>query len=92
MPKLKELQKDNPEIVYVFISTDRNFSSWVRGINKYKLEGNHYFMKAGMDSDFGDFLNSNWIPRYMVVNENGFVDLFKATKVTDPRIVKALKK
>ena len=45
-----------------------------------------------MNGDFGDFLNSNWIPRYLVVNENGFVDLFKANTITDKRIVNALKK
>ena len=49
-------------------------------------------MQSGWDGDFGDFLGLNWIPRYLVVNENGFVDLFKSTKVTDPKIVNALKK
>lgn len=92
MPELKQLQKDFPDIGYVFISTDRNIHSWKRALKKYNLKGAHYFMEQGMKSDFGDFLDSNWIPRYMVINENGFVDLFKATKVTDARIVKALKK
>ena len=49
-------------------------------------------MKNGLNSAFGDFLNSNWIPRYLVVNENGTIDLFKAKKITDKRIVEALKK
>lgn len=92
LPKLKELQKEYPNVVYVFISKDRSISKWKRAINKYQLKGNHYYMSKGMDSDFGDFLNSNWIPRYLVVNENGFLDLFKAKKITDPRIVNALKK
>jgi thiol-disulfide isomerase/thioredoxin len=92
MPKLKQLQKEFPDIGYVFISTDRNMHAWKRAMEKYNLKGDHYLLEKGMDSDFGDFLNSNWIPRYMVINENGFVDLFKATKVTDARIVKALKK
>lgn len=92
IPKLKQLQADFPNARYVFISTDRNMHNWKRAIKEHKLNGDHYFMEKGMNSDFGSFLNSNWIPRYMVVNENGFVDLFKATKVTDARIVKALKK
>jgi thiol-disulfide isomerase/thioredoxin len=92
IPKMKQLQADNPNVTYVFISSDRNMSAWKKALKKYKINGEHYFMKNGMDSDFGDFLNSNWIPRYLVVNENGFVDLFKATKITDKRIVSALKK
>ena len=92
IPKLKELQQQQPDIDYVFISVDRSLYSWKRGIKKYNLKGDHYFMEGGMKSDFGNYLDSNWIPRYMVINENGFVDLFKATKITDKRIVEALKK
>lgn len=91
-PTFKELQSQHPEVAYVFISTDNTFRSWKKAIAKYGLKGNHYYMGKGMNSDFGDFLNSNWIPRYLVVNENGFVDLFKAKRITDSRIVEALKK
>ncbi len=92
LPKLKELQKEFPDVNYVFLSTDRNLYSWKKALDKYKIEGSHFFVEKGMDGDLGDFLNSNWIPRYLVVNENGFVDLFKAKKITDVRIVNALKK
>jgi len=92
IPKMKELQAKYPNVTYVFISSDRNVDAWKKAFKKYKINGEHYFMKNGMDRDFGNFLNSNWIPRYLVVNEIGFVDLFKATKITDKRIVNALKK
>ena len=36
-------------------------------------------------------LNSNWIPRYMVIDEQGDITLFKAKKATDKRIKEALK-
>lgn len=92
MPKMQELQAKYPNVKYIFISSDRNVYTWKKALKKYKIKGEHYFMMNGMDGDFGEFLNSNWIPRYLVVNENGFVDLFKATKITDGRIVNALKK
>ncbi len=91
-PNLKEFQKNNPTVKYVFLSTDRSVFSWKKAIKKYNIKGEHYFMKNGLNSDFGDFLNSNWIPRYLVVNENGAISLFKAKKITDKRIVEALKK
>ena len=91
-PNLKEFQKNNPTVKYVFLSTNRSVFSWKKAIKKYDIKGEHYFMKNGLNSDFGDFLNSNWIPRYLVVNENGTIDLFKAKKISDKRIVEALKK
>lgn len=92
LPKLSLLQANNPDISYVFISADRTKVAWKRALKKYKIKGTHYFMENGMHGGFGDFLNSNWIPRYLVLSENGFVDLFKAKKITDPRIANALKK
>ncbi|WP_347175183.1 TlpA family protein disulfide reductase [Polaribacter uvawellassae] len=91
-PDLKEFQKNNPTVKYVFLSTNRSVFSWKKAIDKYDLKGDHYFLKNGLNSAFGDFLNSNWIPRYLVVNENGTLDLFKAKKITDKSIVEALKK
>jgi hypothetical protein len=49
-------------------------------------------MKAGKKGELGDFLNLWWIPRYVVLNELGEITLFKATKITDEKIVEALKK
>ena len=92
IPKMKKLQEEYPNITYVFISTDKSELRWRKALKKFQIKGNHYFLENEMDNDFGDFLNSNWIPRYLVINENGFVDLFKAKSIKDPRIVEALKK
>jgi len=92
IPDLKEFQENNPEVKTVFISSDRSLFSWKKAIQKYDIKGEHYFMKNGLNSAFGDFLNSNWIPRYLVVNKNGTIGLFKAKKITDKRTVEALKK
>lgn len=92
LPDLKKLQRENPEIVYVFLSLDRNVKSWKKGIERFQIAGDHYFMKSGKKGEFGDFLNLWWIPRYVVVNEKGEITLFKATKITDKKILEALKK
>mgnify|MGYP000280060685 CR=1 FL=1 len=93
LPKIKDLQKEFPEVVFLFLSVDENNAAWKKGIQRFKIEGEHYNLPNGMkDGDFVDFLGLRWIPRYLVINENGFVDLFKATKATDKNIVLALKK
>jgi len=92
LPELKKLQKENPEVSYVFLSLDKTENSWKKAINRFKIEGDHYFMKSGKKGEFGDFLNLWWIPRYVVVNENREITLFKATKITDKKILEAFKK
>tara|TARA_R110000787_G_scaffold15038_5_gene46298 strand:- start:6774 stop:7253 length:480 start_codon:yes stop_codon:yes gene_type:complete len=89
---LKNLQSKNSEVSYVFLSLDRTVHSWKKGIDRFQMQGDHYFMKEGKKGKLGDFLNLWWIPRYIVVNELGHITLFKATKITDKKILEALKK
>lgn len=92
VPKIKELQKEFPEVAYLFLSVDRSNPSWKRAINKYHLVGEHYILPEGMDDgEFVKFINLNWIPRYMVINEEGEITLFKATDASDKNIKEALK-
>jgi thiol-disulfide isomerase/thioredoxin len=91
MPKVKALQKTYPEASYVFLSLDKNQEAWKRGIKKYNIEGNHYFMASGWDGPFGEFVNLDWIPRYMVVDAQGNITLFKAIKADDDNIIENLK-
>ena len=92
MPKVKALQKDYKDVVYVFLSLDRNQDAWKRGIKKYNVNGAHYFMQSGWKGAFGDFVNLNWIPRYMVINKQGNIELFKAVKADNNKLIEALKK
>ena len=90
MPTIKELQQEFPEVKFLFLSLDRSIANWKNGITKYDLDGLHYYMQSGWDGPFGDFINMNWIPRYMVVDPQGTITLFKATKAIDKRIKDAL--
>ena len=91
-PKVKELQKEFPEVAYLFLSVDRSNPSWKRGVKKFNLKGIHYNLPKGMnEGDFVDFINLGWIPRYMVINETGEISLFKATNAADKKIKEALK-
>ncbi|TVZ57153.1 thiol-disulfide isomerase/thioredoxin [Lutibacter sp. Hel_I_33_5] len=93
LPRTKELQQEFPEAVFLFLSVDKNNKAWKNGIKRFRISGEHYNLPKGMKKgDLVDFLGLRWIPRYLVINENGFVDLFKATKASDSNIVEALKK
>jgi thiol-disulfide isomerase/thioredoxin len=91
-PKVKELQKEFPDVVFLYLSVDISNPSWKRAIEKYNLVGEHYNLPKGMnEGDFVDFINLNWISRYMVIDEKGQIQLFKATDPSDKKIIKALK-
>jgi hypothetical protein len=78
MPKVKELQTNNPNVDYVFISMDKTADKWKLGIEKYALTGDHYMANDGMKGAFGTAINLDWIPRYIVVDKNGKIVLYRA--------------
>lgn len=92
LPNLKKFQREHTDVVYVFLSLDRNMESWKKAIDRFDIEGVHYFMQEQKEGAFGEFLGLWWIPRYVVLDEKGNISLFKATKITDQNIVQALKK
>ena len=91
MPKVKEIQKENSDVVYLFLSLDKNISSWKKGIDKHQVKGEHYYMQSGWKGPFGEFLDLDWIPRYLVIDKQGNIKLYKATKATDKNILKLLR-
>ncbi|MCL5129548.1 MULTISPECIES: TlpA disulfide reductase family protein [unclassified Algibacter] len=91
MPKVKALQASNPDLAYVFLSLDREQGAWKRGIEKYQVVGDHYFMANGKDCDFADFLNISWIPRYLVINKAGEIVVFNVIEADDDKLLKAVK-
>lgn len=88
MPKVKALQEKNPDVVYVFISLDKAMDKWLAGIEKHELKGQHYWVndKDGMKGSFGKSVNLDWIPRYVVVNKEGKVILYRAIETDFEKI------
>ncbi len=90
MPKVKALQAKNKDLVYLFLSADRTAKSWKKGIRKYQVLGEHYYMPKGMKSIFSKSIDLDWIPRYLVVDPDGNIKLFRAIKADDSQLIKAL--
>lgn len=92
MPKVKALQEKHPELVYLFISMDKNYDAWIKGIEKYKVVGEHYLTSDGMKGVFGKSINLDWIPRYMIVDKDGNIALYKVIEADDAKIEETLSK
>ena len=91
MPKIKELQAKNPDVVYVFLSCDKTSDKWKEGIEKHELKGEHFLIKDGMKGSFGKSIDLDWIPRYIIVNKKGGISLYRAIETDFELIQKTLK-
>ncbi|MBP6038591.1 MAG: TlpA family protein disulfide reductase [Flavobacterium sp.] len=90
MPKVKALQEKYPEVTFLFISMDKSYESWLYGIQKYEVKGEHYLTSDGMKGVFGKSINLDWIPRYMVVDKTGKIALYKVIEADDKRLFEVL--
>ena len=93
MPKVKELQANNPDVVYLFVSMDKSFDKWKAGIEKHELKGEHYWVNdvQGMKGSFGKSIDLDWIPRYIIINKAGEIELYRAIETEFDKIDKTLK-
>jgi thiol-disulfide isomerase/thioredoxin len=92
MPKVKELQEKYTDVTYLFISMDKNYDAWKKGIEKYAVQGEHYLTSDGMKGVFGKSIKLDWIPRYMVVDKTGKIALFKVIEADDDKLIETLEK
>lgn len=90
LPEVKHLQEKYPEVTFLFLSVDKTPESWAKGIEKYDVKGEHYLISDGMKGAFGKSITLDWIPRYMIVNKEGKLVLFKAIETTDEQIIEVL--
>lgn len=90
MPKLKEVQQQNPDLVYLFFSLDKNEDAWKKGIDKYEIKGEHYWFSSGWKNDFTNYIGLNWIPRYMLIDAEGKIAHYYAIHADDPQMMEAL--
>ena len=92
LPKLEELQKQHPEVVYLFVDLDKTTDKWKSAIEKHKIKGHHVYAEGGMKSEFGTAIKLDWIPRYILINKKGEIEIFKAITADDENLVNTLKK
>lgn len=92
MPKVKTLQEKHPDLVYLFISMDKTYDAWLKGIEKYEVKGEHYLTSDGMKGVFGKAIDLDWIPRYMIVDKDGNIALYKVIEADDAKIEETLSK
>jgi thiol-disulfide isomerase/thioredoxin len=93
MPKLKELQANNPDVVYLFVSMDKKYDKWLEGIEKHQLKGDHFWANDPemMKGKFGKSIDLDWIPRYMIIDKNQQIVTYRAIETDFDKLNATLK-
>ncbi|MCW3160189.1 TlpA family protein disulfide reductase [Chryseobacterium oryctis] len=87
LPKAEELEKNNPNIDFVFLSLDRSKEGFERSLEKYNMkEKENYWFASGWKNDFNNYVDLNWIPRYMVIDQKSNIAKYYAISPEDPEI------
>ena len=91
LPRVKALQAEYTDIDFVYLSLDKSQKAWKKGIKRLEIKGDHYFMQSGWKGAMGTFLDLDWIPRYMIIDKQGAIKVFKAIKTSDITLLNNLK-
>ena len=93
MPKVKELQDNNPNVVFLFVSMDKVVDKWKAGIEKHELKGEHFWAndEKMMKGAFGKSIDLDWIPRYVVIDKEQNVVIYRAIETDFEKINTTLK-
>jgi len=86
LPKLKELQANNPDVKFVFLSMDRSKEAWKEGIEKYNINGEYLYMGNNWKNNFSTYIDLNWIPRYLILDKEGNIAKYYAVTTEDPTV------
>ena len=71
----------------------RLFQSFLMNLRgNTNLKGDHYLAKDGMKGVFGKAVDVDWIPRYLILDKNGKIVLYRAIETDFEKINSTLKK
>lgn len=90
LPHVNKLMEKYPDVVFLFLSIDKTIPQWKKGIERFNMKGEHYFLESALKGGYAKSLGIQKIPNYMVVNERGIVSLANVAEATDPRLDEAL--
>ena len=91
LPASRELKEQNPKIDFVYFSLDRSHEQWKRGLEKYQIaDQENYWFDEGWKNNFNNYIDLNWVPRFMVIDQTGKIAKYYAIHPNDPGIQKTI--
>ena len=92
-PKAKELEANNPNIDFVFLSLERSKEDFDKSLERFEMKDKeNYWFSTGWKNDFNNYIDLNWIPRYIVVDQKSGIAKYYAISPNDPEIQSTIDK
>lgn len=94
MPYSLELQKKyaGKEVVFLYMSTDKNAQAWTNMISQLNLTGMNYRASDAVKQQIYNQFNLQYIPRYVLIDKNGKIVDSNAKRPSDPNVVADINK
>ncbi len=94
MPYSQNLQEtfEGQDVVFLYLSVDRNAQSWLSMIEKLQITGEHYRANSNVHQELNAQFNVRSIPRYVLIDKKGKVVSANATRPSNPTVVEEIKK
>ncbi|EJL67808.1 TlpA family protein disulfide reductase [Chryseobacterium populi] len=87
LPKAEELERNNPKVDFVFLSLERSKEGFDKSLDRFNMKDkDNYWFASGWENDFNNYIDLNWIPRYMVIDQKSVIAKYYAISPEDPEI------
>lgn len=87
LPKAEELEKNNPDVDFVFLSLEKSKESFDKSLARFNMKAkDNYWFASGWKNNFNNYVDLNWIPRYMVIDQKSGIAKYYAISPEDPEI------
>jgi thiol-disulfide isomerase/thioredoxin len=93
-PHAKKLHTkfNDDEVVFLYISFDRDENSWKRAVNQLKMKGDHFFPAGDEAKKMSQKYDIGGIPRYFLVGKDGTIANDDAPRPSSKSIAGAIDK
>lgn len=93
--KLKEAFKDNKDVVFLYVSIDKDVEKWKNYVKSNHVEGVHLISREGAEENILERYDAPYIPRFVLIDKQGNIVQYEAKAPSDVSVeadIKALLK
>lgn len=84
---LKEKYKDNKDLVFLYVSIDKNIDKWKSTVKSKGFTGVHVNSKEGKEESITEKYKATYIPRYILIDREGNIVDEDAKRPSDAALV-----